>query len=390
MARGKGEGALYKTNRGLWTASVELPPGPDGKRRRKVISSKSKATVAAKLREVQKEKSVHGDLSTRSMSLEAWLRHWLDEIAPQHLRPNTVRGYRSVVTQQIISRIGKTKLDKLTPSAIRSMTDDIVESGKTSTYALNAHNVLSSALKDAVRDGIITRHPMEHMRRPRHQAKEQNALTLPQAIDLLEHVADKPGGTLWATYLLTGARRNEVLGLEVDRITDQLDLSWQLQRIQDVGQAPRDYEYREIGGGYYFARPKSPKSWRIIPLVDPLKSILAAWVAQTQPSGLVFPREPGVPMNPDTVTRRWTDTLIAAGIEKESTPEADRVVLHGARHTVVDLLYQAGVPEDVIQSIMGHSTRSVTRGYQTQQGQSQRVIDAMQSMSDLFTRQLSS
>ena len=385
MARGKGEGSIYQNSRGQWCASIELPPSADGQRRRKAISSKSKAVVVQKLREIQKDKAVHGDLATRSMSLTAWLTHWLDDAATANLRPNTVRGYRSVIARQIVPRIGTVKLDKLTPAMIRSMTDAVAETSS-STYALNAHNVLSSALKDAVRDGVITRHPMEHMRRPRHQAQEQNALTVDQAIRLLEHVSDQHDGTMWATCLLTGARRNEVLGLEADRVGDSLDLSWQLQRIADVDRAPRDYEYREIGGGYYWARPKSPKSWRIIPLVDPLKSILEAWIEQTRPDGLLFERAPGVPLNPDTVTRRWRQTLIAAGIEATETPEDQRVVLHGTRHTVVDLLYQAGVPEDVIQSIMGHSTRSVTRGYKTTAGQSQRVVDAMESMSRLLGR----
>lgn len=385
MARGKGEGAIYKNARGLWCASVELPRGIDGKRRRKVITSKEKATVVKKLRDLQAEKQAHGDLSTRTMSLEAWVDHWLEEIAPNEIRPNTLKGYQSVLRRQVVPLIGSTKLDQLAPAAIRSMTDAVAET-RSSTYALNAHNVLSASLKDAVREGVITRHPMEHMRRPRHQSQEQNALTLDQAIHLLEHLSGRPDGPLWATFLLTGARRNEVIGLETDRVGDDLDMSWQLQRIQDVTKAPRDYEYREIGDGYYFARPKSSKSWRVIPLVDPLKSILGAWIPETGSRGLLFEREPGVPMNPDTVSRQWRDLLIAAGVETEDTPQDERVVLHGTRHTVVDLLYQAGVPEDVIQQILGHSTRAITRGYKTKGNQSQRVIDAMQSMSKLLGR----
>jgi integrase len=59
------------------------------------------------------------------------------------------------------------------------------------------------------------------------------------------------------------------------------------------------------------------------------------------------------------------------------------VKLHGARHTTVDLLYEAGVPEAVIAEIVGHSTRAVTRGYKSK-GNTKQLTDAMQRMSALL------
>ncbi len=47
MARGKGEGSIYKQADGLWAAAITLPPGPGGKQRRKVVRRKSKADADA-------------------------------------------------------------------------------------------------------------------------------------------------------------------------------------------------------------------------------------------------------------------------------------------------------------------------------------------------------
>ncbi|MGO3650466.1 hypothetical protein, partial [Agrococcus casei] len=55
------------------------------------------------------------------------------------------------------------------------------------------------------------------------------------------------------------------------------------------------------------------------------------------------------------------------------------------RHTTVDLLYAAGIPEDLIMAIVGHSTRSVTRGYQSAHNRD-RLLGAMSQFSELFTQ----
>jgi integrase len=166
-------------------------------------------------------------------------------------------------------------------------------------------------------------------------------------------------------------------------VTDVLDLSWQLQRLKktDVDgkpDVPADYEYRHITGGLYWTRPKSNTSWRIVPLVDPLKSILARHIETTpeNPWGLMFIGD-GHPIDPAQASRDWRTDLAAAGIHKD-------VRLHDARHTTVDLLYAAGVPEDLVVHIVGHSTRTMTRAYKSRVD-IDRVRSAMTQLSALFT-----
>lgn len=400
--RAKGDGSLYyDEHNGVWKAGVELPPVViDGKikRRRKTVSSKDKRKAMQKLRQVQRDLAEHGDLATSTMTFGTWAEHWTAELAHKTLRPSTRRGYTSALNRQLIPRLGPVKIDKLTAPMIRAAIDEIAATQK-SSYAVYCFAVMSTILGAAREEQKINRHPMDGMSRPRHKSEEQNSLTAEQAIDLLEWLASDDythktpqEAVLYATYLLTGARRNEVLGLEADRIADTLDLSWQVQRIKDITKVPADYEYRHITGDYYWARPKSPKSWRIIPLVDPLKSILETWVAAQGKTGLIFEQSGGAPLTPETVTDRWPEILVAAGIENHTegaaayTPPEKRVKLHGTRHTVVDLLYEAGVPEHIIQDIMGQSTRKVTRDYRSKRGKSQAMVGAMEDMVKLLKK----
>ncbi|GAP53826.1 integrase [Arthrobacter sp. Hiyo6] len=397
--RGKGEGAIYKrASDGMWCTSIELPAGLDGKRRRKVVCRKAKPDVIDEMRKVQRELAQHGDLPTSSITLAKWAAHWVDKIAHKEIKPRTLAGYKTVINGYILPVLGKKMLGKITAQDVRRLHEVMAATPKdpklrdgrelpegtvmlSSTYVLLAHNALSVMLGAAMQEGKISANPCEMVSRPRKRVIEQAALTLPQSIELLAHIAPRADRSLWATYLLTGARRGEIIGLEWDRVTDVLDLSWQMQRITDITKAPDDFEYRQVKGTLYLTRPKSSSGWRVIPLVEPLKSILELHKQGAPDGGLVF-REDGRPWDPDRVTKAWKKLMVSAGLPED-------VVLHGARHTTVDLLYAAGVPEDIIQAIVGHSTRQMTRSYRTRVD-SDRLNEGMESLSRLLQPQIES
>lgn len=398
--RGKGEGAVFRVPKDkrkplkYWQGVVELPPGPNGERRRKFVRRKDKPALLSELSKLRADLEKRGDLPTATMTVEKWFTYWLDNIAAKKVRPNTLDGYRRTSENHIIPAIGKVKLDKVTATHVRRVHDAVIEKGNSSTTALLAHRTMSISFKAAVREGRIGRNPANLTDAPRKAATTLHALELPEAIQLLGHLANDPQGALWATVLLTGARRGEVLGLERDRVGDVLDLSWQLLRLKKTDtdgkpDVPADYEYRHVTGGLYLTRPKSSTSWRVIPLIDPLKSILEKHLASTPENewGLVFLRPKGEnnthktagprPYSPDLAGKDWRKVLAEAGIDKD-------VRLHDGRHTTVDLLYAAGVPDDLIQEIVGHSTRTMTQAYKSLRNR-ERLTAAMEQFSTLFT-----
>lgn len=391
MARGKGEGAIYRRKDGMWCMAIELPPGLDGKRRRKVICRRDKSAVIQEMRSQQKVLDKLGDLPTSNLGTGTWLRRWIDEIAPNEIRPKSYASYKSTTDRWLIPILGKHKLDSLTADHVRAMFKIIRATPKSEKLrgkkdlpegtvmvgadtAIKAHAVLSSALKSAMREGKATRNVCEMVDRPAKAKAPQKALSAHQAIDLLAYLTTHEHGAMWATYLLTGARRGEILGLESDRVGDTLDLSWQLQRITDISTAPADYEHRHIEGTLYFTRPKSSAGWRMVPLVEPLRSILALHM-QKSGDGLVFTRG-GKPWDPDGATKAWAKLLKECGLPED-------VVLHGTRHTTVDLLDAAGVDWDTIKDIVGHSTKQQAREYRTKVDM-KRLTAALEKMSGML------
>lgn len=166
------------------------------------------------------------------------------------------------------------------------------------------------------------------------------------------------------TYLLTGARRGEVVGLETDRVTAHIDISWQMQTLRrgESGRpiAPPDFDYRHLYGGFFLTRPKSKAGWRTVPLISPLRELMEHHLETMVPNqwGLVFTRK-GRPIDPNMETRLWPE------VQRELLGEDRHVRLHDLRHAAVDLLYAADVPEELIVELVGHSTRAMARSYKS-------------------------
>lgn len=381
--RDKGEGTIYQRGDGLWVGRIELPPR-DGKRRRKQVTAKTKSALLVRMREAKKNLEAHGDLHTDSLTVDQWIEYWLREIVEKRKRPTTAITYRSV-SKWVVGNIGTVKLANVTPQHVRRVLSVMESEGLSSGYRRSAHTVMQAAFKAAEREGRIPRNPARLIDSPSKNSPELGVLAPAESLQLIQRALSSSDPVdaepyLWATFLLTGARRGEILGLEWDRVSDVLDLSWQLQRLKKGQPLPDGYEARHVHGQLYWTRPKSGRGWRIIPLVDPLRGILAHWksVAPVNPWGLVFTRDTGragrVPFDPNWVTTMWPERLKAAGIEKD-------VRVHDLRHTTVDLLYEAGVPEDVIQEVVGHSAVAMTRSYKSR-GDRPRLAAGMRQLSE--------
>lgn len=374
--RTAGDGGLFKRGDGLWIGTVDLPPGEDGKRRRKTVSSKDKAEAIKKLRQLRRD--VEDGLvapATNKDTVEGWLETWLETIAAPRLKPRTLQTYRSTVKNNIDPYVGTTKLNKLTPADVLSMHKKVVASGRSTRTAEIAHNTLSKALKDAVRHGKVTRNVAELVDAPLVLSKSRGSLTTDQARAVLRTAAEDSRGLAYltriATPLLTGMRQGEKLGLQWDRVDldkGTLDLEWQLQRIKlKKGADPEDpkrfdvkasFEHIPLWRGMALTDPKTDKSRRKIPLPEPLALLLMKYKEKQAPNpwGLVWVSDLGRPISSRDDSQMWRDALAAAGV-----PE---VVLHAARNTTATLLMEAGVDAHVIASILGHSSVVTTRGYQ--------------------------
>jgi len=376
--RDKGSGGLHKRKSdGMWVATLELPPGPDGKRRRKQAVRKSRGDAQKRLREMRSELDDTGDMSTKSTRLSEWLDTYMQDIAPLRLTPQVLYDRESVIRLFIKPLLGKKFIDRITTDDVRRLHKAVLSTPRdkklrdkdpktipagtpmlSASYARNAHNALSAALKAAQREQKLRINVCDLVDRPVAGTALDNALTQAQFKRLTKFMETEENRVMWATFLLTGARRGEVAGLEVDRIQDGLfDFSWQLKSISNIDLSKNnDYEYRHIVGKRYLVRPKTTGSIRVTPIPTSLDGLLQEYVGDRK--GFVFVNSKGDPYDPSTIGRMWKKLMEAAGLP-------GHITLHGARHTFVDMMYNSkrAVREDVIMQLVGHSSRAMSQSY---------------------------
>lgn len=385
-----------------WQGHVELERGVDGRRRRRVIRSRDREIAELKLRDAIREERSKirkprlpvlppSPVTPPSGSTSEWLQYWMNGIAALEVRPKTAAGYRSALKQHILPQVGDVLLVDLTAAHIRAMNAAIIESGRQTATALLAYRILSTALQAAYREGYVLRNVAAQVRPPRVARPVLAHLSLDHMRTVIAGTEHDRLGSRWAAALLTGARQGELLGLELDRVSpDFIELSWQLQRLtwshgcrvfcgwarggdcpDRTVEAPADHERRHLHGGLWLTRPKSRAGWRVLPLVEPLRTAIASRVEQASrehnPNGLLwttatFERHgqtiAGRPIDPRSDNTAWHRVL-----ESSRVPQAR---LHDARHAVVDLLYETGASEIVIQDIVGHATVDMSRRYRSQ------------------------
>jgi integrase len=384
--RTKGDGSLFQRKDGMWVGRVELPP-KDGKRRYKYVSSMDWAKCTAKLKKVRTDVDEGRIAVTGSTTVERWMKRWIEDIHAPRLRPNTLLDYRAIIDNHIIPTLGKKRLDKLTPDHVRQLHKAI---GPSRTAEV-AHTVLGKALKDAIREQMITRNVCELVDKPVYTKTKRTSLSVGIAKRILaeaEASCDESQATRWMAALFTGARQGELLGLRwshVDLDAGMMDISWQMQRLrQEHGcgepvdgkypcdrvrvsfcpqrrwNLPPNFEHEVCVRSHVWTRPKSEAGIREVPLITPLWARFSSLHANQgfNPHGLVF-HEGGEPIDKRIDSRRWNELLQRAGVVEEGKT----FPLHTARHTTATLLRAAGVDEQTRMEILGHATVDSQRVY---------------------------
>lgn len=399
--RGPGDGGLYKRSDGMWVGRVDVPPGPDGKRRVKSVYSKNRATAADKLRQLQADIEAGTVITAPASTVGEWLDYWLANVHRGKIKPGTRADYARVIKNHIKPQIGGKKLAQLIPEDVLAMQKAI--SVRSSRTAQVAHHVLNRALNDAVLWQRCVSNPAAVVPTPTHTKDRRQPFTLAETRRILAaaETIDEEGtgpllATRWMTSFMTGARKAELLGLTWERVdldNMTIDLAWQLQQLPrkhgcgdiQVGDEPPwpcgrvkaaycpeaqfdldpGDEYVVCYRGMGWTRPKTAAGKRIVPIQQPLARRLAehqeSTASQPNPHNLVWHHRDGRPIYHKDDHDLWQHLLLKAGIRQPGGPPIDQ---HRTRNTTLTLLLEAGVDPHIIDSTVGHSDVATTRGYQ--------------------------
>lgn len=348
--RGNGEGSKpveRKNTDGDVIGYVAALRTQDGKR--KYVYGKTQKEVRTKLAEVRRAHEDGRLVVGKAQKVGDYLDAWL-EAKRRRVRPTTVDAYRLSV-ERLRPHIGHLKLSTLRPEHIETAYTELLK-GLGPRSVEQTHAVLKTALRAAVKRGLLGANPLEHVTPPRPPRAEMKVLTPEQVETLLQSTQGTDRHPLWAVLVTTGMRIGEATALRWE------DIDWDAGTL-----AIRRTVHNVVGQGLQFGEPKTERSRRRIELAPGavaalrLQQDLQEWArriagAKWEEHGLVFPNTIGKPMDPGTVSDDLRAALKAAGLP--------RIRTHDLRHTAATYLLSQGVHPKVVQELLGHSTVTLT------------------------------
>ena len=352
--RGPNEGTIRKRKDGRWEARFVVTL-TDGRRQRRSYLGRTRAAVAAKLRDAAQAESNGVAASDASLTFGGFLDQWLAEAAKPSVRPSTYKSYAHIVRVHLQPGLGHLPLTRLSPMQMQGFLNAKTTEGLSPRTIAYIRAVARQALGQAERWGLVSRNvakladPPRVPRRPVHPLDVDEVRVFLQAIE---------GDRLEALYLAaigTGLRQGEMLGLawaDVDLKAATLTVRHALQRVE---------------GTLILVEPKSATSHRTIALPGFVVNALRVHRSRQRearlragsrwhddPRHLIFRTTIGTPLDGITVTRRFQLLLKSAGLRHQR--------FHDLRHACASLLLAQGVAPRVVMEVLGHSQISLTMG----------------------------
>lgn len=405
----------WNPRHGEWYFALELPPGPDGKRRprlrRRGGDSQADALAAW---QVARDKLRKGADPSVRMPTGRFMLDWI--AGRPDLKGTTRRNYTLIIGTYLVPLLGHVELDQLRPGHISEMFATIeswngeLEAGRplrkyqrhvgpASMQRIRA--CLRAALNDAVDQGMIAFNPATRVRMAPEKKRRPVVWTDERAADFwalfrarldvamadgqradplavwrdmslrpapvmvwtprdtgafLDHAAGHRLAALFEIATSTGARRGEICGLrwtDVDLQAKTITIA--TQRVMVGWQATED-------------EPKSETSKRVVALDEATAAALRvhrkqqladrlAWQDAWTESGKVFVREDGAALHPASVTLLFNRLAFAAGLPP--------VRFHDLRHGAATYALAAGLDVKIVQERLGHSSSALTRDVYT-------------------------
>ena len=208
--------------RKVYYVSMDLGKNSEGKRVKQYRTFPNLTSARTGLREfyADRDKLLHPP--KQEQTLRQWLDYWMENIIRPNRAETTVYAYQKIIDNHLDPLLGAVPLSKLSPKQIQEYYQTMTRTeGLSSNTIRRHHDLLSAALRMAVRQDMLRVNPMERVEPPRpklHEASyytQENLKVLYQLVEghWLEMVVKVTAGL--------GLRREEICGLKWESVDFQ-------------------------------------------------------------------------------------------------------------------------------------------------------------------------
>lgn len=337
---------FYREALKQFVASVELPRGVDGKRRRATVYGATKDEVRQKMEAIRNDVAAGVTYNAKTQSTRDYLARWLEcEVKPNRAL-NTTHLYSKLLTRHVYPGIGQIPLVKLRAMDVQILLNDLSASPRVRQLVyIILRRAFSRACPPPSGLGLIARNPTDGVLKPVVARTETTVYTPAEVARLLASAKDDHFYPLFVLAFGTGARHGELLGLE-----------WSDVSLDDgtayIHQTMIEQDCHIVGR----ADVKSADSRRTVRLDPDVVAVLRAHRRRLLARGLsgspwVFPNRKGRPVLQASVRRAFYRAARKAGVPV--------LRIHDTRHTAGTTMALTCDPKAVSEQL-GHATVAFT------------------------------
>jgi integrase len=342
---GKGVSIYYKGDQNRWMCSIRLEDG-----KRKYVSGAVGAPYEAcedKFKQAIEQAKGGELIPSSTQTLREYIDTWLEEKRIT-MKKGVYPKWKNYLDNHVIADLGSWKLQKLKREHIQAWAGRMIKKNLAASTIHLIHEIFSLAMKDAVKRGILSSNPCDHVSLPRIEEKEMQFFDPKQARALFGQLRGNEHEALFTLAITTGMRQGELQALRWE------DIDFDNSTVQ----VRRTVVYL-AHEGYHENEPKSRAGRRTIPLTQQTLDALRFHKKRqdsTDEDSLVFcGRGQGGYLSSTGMRLAFDRILEDAGLP--------HIRFHDLRHTAATLLLRSGASLKSIQKILGHASIQTTMRY---------------------------
>lgn len=313
-----------------------------------------------------------------NLTVNEWFDLWLRNYKMSVVKKTTLLKQKKEYNNQIKPILGNKILSEITSLDIVSLTSNMATK-YTKGYVRDIHGLLYDLFETAYINDLCKKNPVRGTKCGGKPNKTIGALTTLEQVDFINASKDNFYYNAFIVQLNTGLRVGELFGLCIQDI----DFDKEIIHIRHNLVMIRKDE--ETSGRLELSTPKTKSSIRDIPmnkickeaLLDQLEKRRSVVLSEEFNDLIFFTNKHFLPVSQPTYHRNIS--YVISNVNKtrmmNNQPLMENFGSHTFRHTFATRCFEAGIPPKTVQTLLGHSSLTMTMDIYTSVMKDKQVED---------------